>query len=130
MFFLYWPDPRLFLFIDSQVQLLHVQQEIINRTRDLSTCGALDSVVQWQMAEFNLFLCQPSFEPPSCGGCYSHSFGRQQANPEPVHPERVTTHLLGLHALTTVPGLFFVLYPETVLKVIPSVLINQNVCQK
>ena len=41
---------------------------------------------------------------PSCG-CYSHSFGRQQTNPEPVHPIRVAVHLLDSHAPATVPGL-------------------------
>ena len=40
---------------------------------------------------------------PSCG-CYSLSFGCQPANPEPVHPEIDTAHLLGLHAPPTVPG--------------------------
>ena len=42
-------------------------------------------------------------EGPSCG-CYNHSFGRQQANPEPVHTIRVAIHLLDSHAPATLPG--------------------------
>ena len=51
---------------------------------------------------------------PSCG-CYSHSFGPQQANPEPVHPERVTAHLLCLHAPATLPGLLIISLSDRVL---------------
>ena len=41
---------------------------------------------------------------PSCS-CYSHSFGCQQTNPEPVHPIRVAIHLLDSHAPAMVPCL-------------------------
>ena len=58
---------------------------------------------------------------PSCG-CYSLSFGRQQANQEPVHPERVTAHLLCLHAPATLPGLLIISLSDPVL-VLVAILI-------
>ena len=45
-----------------------------------------------------------------CSGCHSYCFGRRQAYPEPVHPER-----LGVHGFTynpTLTGLPAFLYDE------------------
>ena len=57
----------------------------------------------FEPSTFRLLLLTLVWGGPSCC-CHSHSFGRQQANLEPVHPERLTTHLLGLHSPTTVPS--------------------------
>ena len=64
------------------------------------------------MSKFDLLPCQPMFGPfqvsSTLGDLAAAAIATvsvaSKKNPEPVHPERVTAQLLGLHAPATVPG--------------------------
>ena len=64
------------------------------------------------MSQFNLLLCQPTFGPFQVASALGDlaaaaiatvSVASKQTE-EPTHSERVTAHLLGLHAPATVPS--------------------------